>query len=183
MRWLALLGFLLILSCETESEEPTGVPMPLAVGNWWFYEAEGPDSLYHVTDTLADSVDFAGYNAYLMLHRTPDGTDTLYVYYDDQDYLVWADPGNTDTLFNRMAKKNMMPGDTWYMEEGSTVLMKVGDEDSLSLPAGVFDALPVLMISSSGDTMAIHWFTTGTGRVQHQDFSGFYHRLSDYHLN
>jgi hypothetical protein len=179
---LALLPTLFLASCETKEEGTAGDPMPLTLGNYWLYEAEGPDSTYHVLDTLADTLDFAGYPAYLMWHRTPDGTDTLFVYYDGEGYLVWADVGVSDTLFSRMAKRNMAPGDTWNIETGSTTIMRVGEPETLHLVAGDFEALPVIM-STGTDTMAIHWFTPDTGRVQHMDFGGFYHRLVEYHLN
>jgi len=179
--FFSLIPALFLASCETE-EGAAGDPMPLELGNYWFYEAEGPDSTYHVLDTLADTLNFAGYHAYLLWHRTPDGTDTVYAYYDNEGYLVWADVGVSDTVFSRMAKRNMAPGDTWSSWEGSPVFMKVGESETLHLAAGDFDALPVIMTTGT-DTMAIHWFAPGTGRVQHKDFGGFYHRLVEYHLN
>ncbi len=177
-----LVPLLVFVSCETGEEGPSGDPMPLALGNYWLYEAEGPDSSYHVLDTLADTLNFSGYPAYLLWHRTPDGTDTVFAYYDSDGYLVWADVGVSDTLITRMAKKNMAPGDTWSIGPGSPVIMRVGESETLHLAAGDFEALPVIM-SSGNDTMAIHWFSPGNGRVQHKDFGGFYHRLVEYHLD
>ncbi|MEO0181268.1 MAG: hypothetical protein ABIM74_09320 [candidate division WOR-3 bacterium] len=175
--------FLLVfVSCETGEENPPGDPMPLVLGNYWLYEAEGPDSTYHVLDTLADTLNFSGYHAYLLWHRTPDGTDTVFAYYDDEGYLVWADVGVSDTLFTRVAKRDMAPGDTWSTWPGSPVIMRVGERETLHLSAGDFEALPVMM-STGTDTMAIHWFSFGAGRVQHLDFGGFYHRLVEYKLN
>ncbi|MGC8895006.1 MAG: hypothetical protein ACP5QG_09210 [candidate division WOR-3 bacterium] len=173
---------LISVSCETNKEEPSGDPMPLVLGNYWLYEAEGPDSAYHVLDTLVDTLDFAGHSACLLWHRTPDGTDTVFAYYDADGYLVWADVGVSDTVYSRMARKGMAPGDTWSTWEGSPVFMRVGELETLHLAAGDFEALPVMMTTGT-DTMAIHWFSFGTGRAQHKDFGGFYHRLMEYHLN
>ena len=206
-------GMMLVagLGCSGGDEggnEETGpqLPVPLAVGNWWYSQNVSDSNLWDTTKVISDTV-FDGHDAFVGGGITADSDtivhDTLIAYYADSFLVIHKDmeldTTSTISVDMRIFKQDMAVGDTWTVFTYDTTMSgmpvnyrmwaTVTGQGDTTVPAGSFNGCYIILdsmqVSISGTPVSIDtqivWLAYGTGVVLTES-SGDTSHLVSYHL-
>jgi len=188
-----------------ENNPPSGQPLPLAIGNWWFTRGEYDTTSWDTTRIVGDTV-YEGHNAFLAQYIMPEGqVDTMIFYYADGflHYIYNTTMESFSFKIHGRTKENMAIGDTWTIFTYDTTiapgydmsfiaLARVLAVENITVPAGSFtscykllDSLTVYLNGMPTSTHINHsWIAMGVGAVYNQDpaDSTLNTELVDYYL-
>ncbi len=205
---MGLLALVYGMGCgggEENNPPPSGQPLPLAIGNWWFTRGEYDTTSWDTTKIVDDTV-YEGHSAFLAQYIMPEGqVDTMIFYYADGflHYIYNTSMESFSFTVHGRTKENMAVGDTWTIFTYDTsiapgydmsfiALARVLAVEDITVPSGSFkncykllDSLTVYMNGTPMSTYMNHtWIAMGVGAVYNQDLqdSTLNTELVDYHL-
>lgn len=168
------------------------LPRQLKVGDSWTYEVIFPDGeSYELTESVKDTVQLNGTEAYLLLRDDPQhaSTEYLWITTDWQEVKTFQpNIGNMSTNSTvtysppiELLRIPLRVGDKWIVNSTMTITIQLKNSkirtttqlvekrelqkiEQISTPAGSFRAFKVI-VTMNGAPIEVTWFDTSLGQI------------------
>jgi hypothetical protein len=144
---------------------------PTVVGERWVLAVTSdPDNRVTNSDEVLAVAEKGGVTTVTVGRLKPDGTrmDEYTVEASAEGVCVVAHNGKRYEQPGWLIKNPTKPGSKWEVttSDGKVITHKVGREEKVETPAGMFQAVRVETLDPTGTVLVTEWFAPGRGRVQ-----------------